>query len=268
MDGSLVALLIGAAAVMMGCAAEATPAPTPRPTAAAAPVPALTPAPEPTPGTIFRTGTPTPAATLTAVPAPTPTWVIPPTPRRMEVVPTATATPIPLADLNIDINRETIWRDLLDELYPHERSCIEAEAEPDGLDIPVLADLEYVPDHEAAMFACLEPGTARAVLLGAMVAILEGDDDFEILDDELACTRNMLADMDAAAVVAAMAQGAEDRLPAGEFIAGFYRCIPTVWVGPYDALDTPEDFEDRIDCVRKVLEGMDDAENMVAVIWE
>ncbi len=264
----LAALLIGAAAITMGCAAEATPTATSEPSSAAAPAPTLTPTPEPTSATIVRTGTPTPAATPMAVPVPTPTRVIPPTPRPAEVVPTATATPAPFARLGVDIHRETRWRDLVDDLYLHERTCIEAEAGPDGLDIPVLADLEYVPDHEAAMFACLEPGTARAVLLGAMVAILEGDDDFEILDDELACTRNMLAGMDAAAVVAAMAQGAEDRLPAGEFIAGFYRCITTAWVGPYDALDTPEDFEDRIDCVRKVLEGMDDAEIMVTVIWE
>ena len=33
------------------------------------------------------------------------------------------------------------------------------------------------------------------------------------------------------------------------------------------ALDTPEDFEDRMDCARKVLEGVD-AEVMVALIWE
>ena len=258
-----------------------TPVPTKAPEEMSTPTPPATQAESPTPDTtweiisvrtgIHRAGTPTPPSEPTAVAISTPVPVIPPTPKQRptEVAPAATATPSPFAILEVEIHRETPWRDLLDDLYPHERSCIEVEAGPDGLDMPVLADLEYVPDHEAAMFACLEPGTARAVLLGATVAILEEEeDDFEIPEEEVACIRNVLVEMDAAAVVAAMAHDAEDRLPAGKFMVGFYRCIPTAWVGPYDALNTPEDFEDRIDCVRKVLEGMDDAEIMVAVIWE
>ena len=155
----------------------------------------------------------------------------------------------------------------MDGLYPHERSCIEVEAGPDGLDLPVLADLDYALDHEVAMFACLEPGTARAVLLGATVAAIEEDDDFRIPDDEIACVRDMLTGIDAAAVVAAMAREAEDRLLAGEFMAGFFRCIPKTLVNPSAALGTLEDFEDRLDCTRKVLEGAN-ADIMVALIWE
>ena len=79
----------------------------------------------------------------------------------------------------------------------------------------MLDDYPYALDHEVAMFACLEPGTARAVLLGATVVGLEEDDDLRIPGDELACVRNMLTGMDAATVVAAMAYDAEDRLPAG-----------------------------------------------------
>ena len=92
--------------------------------------------------------------------------------------------------------------------------------------MPILLDMEYAADHEVAMFACLEAGTARAVLLGTMVANFQEDGDFRIPEDEVACIRNMLTGMDAATVVAAMAQGAEDRLPAGEFMAGFFRCTP------------------------------------------
>ena len=134
--------------------------------------------------------------------------------------------------------------------------------------MPVLVDFEYVPEQELAMFACLEPGTARAVLLGATVAAFEEDDDFRIPEDELACIRNVLTGMDAATVVAAMARDAEDRLPAGEFLAGFFQCIPKTWVsGMSGALSTPEDTENRIACAREVLASAD-AELMVALMWE
>ena len=254
-------------------APTSTPAPAETPISAEAPArtPTATPAnsatPEPTPATIIHTGTATPTFAPTPVPVPTPTRAAPPTPRPRptEAVPTATATPSPFASLEVDIGGETLWRDLLDELYPHERSCIEVEGGPDGLDIPILLDMEYAPDHEVAMFACLEPGTARAVLLGATVAAFQEDDDFEIPEDEVACIRNMLTGMDAAAVVAAMAFDAEDRLPAGEFMAGFFRCIPKTWAYSGAGYE-PEDTEERIDCARNALAGVN-AEIMVALMW-
>ena len=253
-----------------------TPAPTKAPEKRPTPAPPATHHESPTPdatreilsvhtGT-HRTGTATPTAPA-AVPTATPTRAIPPTPRRTTAIPTATATPSPFEHLDADIDRETLWRDLLADLYPHERSCIKVEAGPDGLVMPVLADLDYVLDHEVAMFACLEPGTARAVLLGATVAAFEEDDDFRIPEDEVACIRDVLTAMDAAAVVASMAYDVEDRLPAGEFVAGFFQCIPKTLVNPFAALDTPKDFEDRMDCARKVLEGAN-ADIMVALIWE
>ena len=280
----LVALLIGAAVITMGCAAEPAFTPTPSLTAAPTPAPTTMPTSEPTPGIIIRSGThrmgtanstvaptavpsSTPTATPTAVPTPTPTRVAPPTPRLRptEAVPTATATPSPFASLEVDIGGETLWQDLLDDLYPHERSCIEVEGEPDGLDMPILLDTQYALDHEVAMFACLEPGTARAVLLGATVAAFQEDDDFEIPEDEVACIRNMLTGMDAAAVVAAMAFDAENRLPAGEFMAGFFRCIPKTWAYSGAGYE-PEDTEERIDCARNALAGVN-AEIMVALMW-
>ena len=44
--------------------------------------------------------------------------------------------------------------------------------------MPVLLEFLYPLDQEVAMFACLEPGTARAVLLGAAVAFLQEDETF------------------------------------------------------------------------------------------
>ena len=224
----------------------------------------------PTPAIIHRAttrpiGTATLAITPTAIPTPTPTRVIPPTPRPPQAFPTATATPAPFASLEVDIDRETRWRDLLDHLYPHERSCIEAEGEPDRLDMPILPDFPYPLDHEAAVFACLEPGTARPVLLGATIAAFQQDGDFRIPEDEVACIRNMLTGMDAAAAVAAMAIGADDRLPAGEFMAGFFRCIPKAWAY-FGVWGEPEDIQERIDCARNALAGAN-AEIMVALIW-
>ena len=131
--------------------------------------------------------------------------------------------------------------------------------------MPILLDMEYAADHEVAMFACLEPGMARAVLLGTMVANFQEDSDFGIPEDEVACIRNVLAETDAAAVVAAMAQDAEDPLPAGEFMAGFFRCIPKGWVSAVAAPDTPEAFEEQVDCARDALAGLD-AEIMVALM--
>ena len=282
----LISLLIGAAVITMGCVSEPTPSPTPSLTAAPTPVPTTMPTPEPAQTIIIRTGThragtatpasaptpltpPKPTATPTAVPTPTPTRVIrpTPTPRPTEAVPTATATPAPFASLDVDIDEDTRWRDLLDGLYHHERSCVEVEGGLEGLDMPILDDLSYALEHDVAMFACLEPGTARAVLLGATVAAFEEDDDIEVPQDEVACIRNVLTGVDAAAVVAAMAYDAEDRLPAGEFFAGFFQCIPKTLVNPFAALDTTEDFEDRLDCTRKVLADAD-AEIMLALMWE
>ena len=74
----------------------------------------------------------------------------------------------------------------------------------------------------------------------------------------------MLAGMDAAAVVAAMAFDAEDPLYGGEFTAGFYRRIPKTWVAIGNAQSSPKEIEDRTDCARKVLAGLD-AEIMVAL---
>ena len=271
--------LIGAAVIIMGCMdAPATPPTTP---AASPPALTLTPTPEPTPANIARTdarrtGTATPASaptavpSPTAVPAPTPTRVIPHTqrPRPTEPFPTATATPSPFASLEVDIGRETLWRDLLDDLYPHERACIEVEGEPDGLDLPILVHGQYYTlEHEVAMFACLEPGTARAVFLGAMVADFEQDDGVEIPENEVACIRDMLTGMDAAAVVAAMAFDAEDPLIAGEFMAGFYRCIPEGVVSVGAIGSTPESIGNRIDCAREVLEVVN-AEIMIALMRE
>ena len=133
------------------------------------------------------------------------------------------------------------------------------------MDMPILPDFQYPLDQEVAMFACLEPGTARAVLLGATLAVFEEDADFEIPEDEVACIRNMLAGMDAAAVVTAMALGAEDPLPAGEFMARSFRCIPKGWASAFTALNTPEDTEERLDCAREALAGVN-AEIMVALM--
>ena len=255
----LVVLLIGAAVTTMGCVSEPTLSPTPAFPAPSPMAPILTPTPEPTLGIIAapaQRDPPPPTPTFTPTAVPLPARVAPPT---------ATATPAPFASLEVDIHVDTRWRDLLDGLYPHERSCIEPLGGPDGLDMPILLDSEYATDHQVAMFACLEAGTARAVLLGAMVANFQEDGDFEIPEDEVACIRNVLTGMDAAAVVAAMAQDTEDPLPAGEFMAGFFRCIPKGWVSAFPAPDTPEAFGERVDCARDALAGLD-AEIMVALM--
>ena len=277
----LVVLLIGAAVITMGCVGEPAPSPTPAVPAPSPMAPTLTPISEPTPGIIIHTatGTTNPAYAPTPVPTLTPTRAVPPTekPKPTEPVPTAAAMPATFARLAVDIDQDTLWQDLLDELYPHEQSCIEVKA-ADSLDKPILSYTQYVLNHEVAMFACLDPGTARAVLLGAMVANFQEDTGFfGIPDDELACLRSMMVGMDAAAVVAAMAFDAEDPMYGGQFMAGFYRCIPKTWVAMGsgiaqsssmdNAQNSPKDIEDRTDCARKVLTGVN-AEIMVALMRE
>ena len=211
LTGLLIVLVLG------GCRND-DPQPSPSPTHAAA-TPAATQA-------ASRT-TPTPAATKAAA--------------RPAATPTATAMPIPdrtpeppagIAELAVAIDGETPWREVYETLSAVERSCIgdalgSEQLEP-ALQWPVVNEDE-TEEWEVRVYACLDPPTARAVLLAAVTATLLEEGDAEPTEQQLACARGVLAQADATAAVAATLPGA-DRGPVAAVFGGVAGCFPELLI--------------------------------------
>ena len=223
----------------------AQPEPTLTQTATATVMASPTPTQRPSPGsTAIPTSLPTPSPTAIRTAAPT--------------LPPLTATPTPFPDFSGHIGPGTIWGEIAADLNPQEQSCIE-EVEY-GLDQPILGGGVYANDYDVKMFACLGQGTARAILLAAMIAGFEEADGRKISATEISCIKDRMVQWNAADVVAGMAGETADRLPAGEFFSGFLRCAHE-WLAHllagslYD--EGNEVTQDATECVRDILHAMD-----------
>ena len=263
-----------------------TPAPTPIPTATAVPaptpIPTATAVPTPTPiPTATAVPAPTPIPAATAVPAPTPvpaaTAVPAPTP-----IPTATATPAPapahtptpipagpipeppgaVANLDIDVDSDTVWQELFDGFTASEQSCIREalgdELLQTTLEQPVLSHPD-TGEREAQIFSCLGPQVAESVSFSILVAGMEEEIETKLSEDEKSCVREAFADTDVPALITAP----DDSAVVVELRIVMLSCAPAQLLSIALGVNV-ELSEDEVSCLRESFTEIDAAALMAA----
>ena len=161
-----------------------------------------------------------------------------------------------IADLNIYIGSDTVWKEVFDTLAAPEQSCIR-----DALDGELLESVLARPildgdweQWEVSIFVCLAPGTARSILLSDMVADIEENPEFS--GEETSCLRGLVAGVDPAALVAAGEDSAEVEEFAGRMIA----CIPDTFISLILAglgLSMEDLGQEEASCLREWVIGAD-----------
>ena len=169
------------------------------------------------------------------------------------LTPTSTPTPVPtpsatapsgtIAELNVTVDSNTIWREVFTSVTAVEQSCIR-EALGDELESVLDRTLfsEYSSgyswidtfrgiirqDWEAQVYSCLAPATTRAIFLSMTVSGLE-EEGGELSGDEVACLRAWVVDVDVAVLIAILAE--EDHAAElDEVIPALVRCVPDVFL--------------------------------------
>ena len=239
-------------------AATATPTPVPTPATAPTPVPTATVTPGPTPiPTATATPVPTPIPTATATPAPTPIPTTAPTP-----IP-ASPTPEPsgaVANLDINVDNDTVWQELFDGFTASEQSCIRdalgGELLQSTLKQPVLIDRDW---DAAQVFSCLGPQVAESVFLFILVAGMEEQVGTKLSEDEKACFRELFTDTDVPALITA----SDDSAAFAEFWITRLSCAPAQLLSSAFGADV-ELSEDEASCLRESIAEIDAAVLMAA----
>ena len=193
-----------------------------------------------------------------ALPA-TPTATHTPTP--IPVSPTPEQPAAAIAELDISIASDTVWREVFDTLTTAEQSCIRNalgdELEP-ALGRPVMSVSDSPEQWEVSIFSCLAPETARAIYFPIVIAEME--DEVELSEDELACLREAMAATDVAAVVAAMVADADDHTAAAAFFSDFMSCLPDLLLSTMLAemgVEREALSADEVSCLRGLLADVD-----------
>ncbi len=193
---------------------------------------------------------------LTATPVATNT----PTPTLIPASPTPEQSAAAIAELDVSIDSDTVWQDVFDTLTVSEQSCVRnalGDELESALGRPVVS--EYTPGQwEVSIFTCLAPETARAVYLS--ILITEMQEDVELSEDEVSCMRKSVAATDAAVVIAAIAQDADDHTAAAESFTEIFRCLPDLlltFIIPEMGLEREELSEDEVACLRGLMANVD-----------
>ena len=168
--------------------------------------------------------------------------------------------PEPLA---IHVDADTIWQDVFDALASSEQSCIRSELDDDllrsALDRRILTDADS-EQWEVSIFTCLTPDNARSLFVATMVAGLQDETRAgELSGEEISCLRDLVAELDVAALVAATLQGEDDPALA-EVAVGVLGCVPDVIVGGMFAemgVDVGDWSAEERSCLRELVAGMD-----------
>ena len=126
----------------------------------------------------------------------------------------------------LTLDRGTSWQDVFETLTASEQPCIRdlGDEVPALLARKVLRD-EATEDWESDFFACLDPETGRDLLLGSMLVGME-EEGLEVGAAETACLREVLAEVDPAAFVAATGDEGPDF---NAFVGGVWRCLPDLF---------------------------------------
>ena len=168
------------------------------------------------------------------------------------------------------VDADTVWQDVFDSVSGVEQACIRSEVDGDVLD-SVLEERVMTDDETeewvASIFGCLTPDNARSLFLNTMVGGLREEMDVEaVSDEEMSCLRDLVADLDVAALVAADAAGEAD-LEFADLSAILIGCLPEVFLELMVAglgVDVDELSEDELSCIREWMSETDWAALMTA----
>ena len=205
---------------------------------------------------------PEPAVSGTTLPATveTPTTTAPTTTTSTTPTTTSTTTTVPVAEVLVSIEDDTVWRDVLDSLPEAEQQCIlEALGDEleDVMDLAVLSDADG--EWQAPLLACLDPDATRELYLAIIVAGVEADFMAGVGPQEEACLRERLSDEDLPALAA------DPESPdAARFFGEMMGCIPDVlfsmfmeeMVGATGAAGL-ELSEEQVSCVQDAMADID-----------
>jgi len=159
-----------------------------------------------------------------------------------------------------DVDRDADWQYVFDTLTPSEQSCIRDAVgeELDGVLRQAILDEDEMSQQELALLPCLPPQLVRAVFLAGMVLGME-DDGMAVDEEQEACLREVVDEMDVAALVSVIASesGASDDAAQAEnaaqlleLMAGLLRCLPDL----FDAgVDEPDDYADGVEGAARVV---------------
>ncbi len=138
---------------------------------------------------------------------------------------------------DFEIGHGTVWRDVFEMLAGAEQSCVRDAV---GADLNrvlsrEILDEDEVGQQELALLPCLPPRILRTVFLTGMMLGME-DDGVPVAEEQEACLREVVDEMDMAALISVLAYEAggsndaaeaEDAAQLLEMMAGFLRCPTT-----------------------------------------
>ena len=267
-------------------AAAAAPTPVPTATAAAAPTPIPTdngcrrPLRPPPPQRLPQPLRPSPPATAAAAPTPVPTTTAipsayahrPPQLPAPTLTSAHTPTPIPasptpepsgaVANLDINVDSDTVWQELFDGFTASEQSCIRdalgSESLRSTLKQPVLSNAD-TDERDVQIFSCLGPQVAEAVFLFILVAAMEEEIETKLSEDEKSCFRESLTDTDVPALITAP----DDSAVVVELRIVMLSCAPAQLLSIALGVNV-ELSEDEVSCLRESFTEIDAAALMAA----
>ena len=167
-----------------------------------------------------------------------------------------------MADLSVPIDGDTRWRDLYDTLSRHEQDCIRDSLGAGLLQMvkgePVsLNAYDWAQEWQVVVFNCLDAETGRAILLFDMVAGFWEDELPSV--QEMNCMMQIAAETDPAAAVSSLLADSSDRIPMGEFWAGFIQCMPDRFIhmtfGYGDGSEFPD--SETAECLHQAIATLD-----------
>ena len=134
-----------------------------------------------------------------------------------------------VAELEIEVDGNTLWRDVYDTLSDSELSCLREELGDERLQVVLKLPIIFEGDAEtwmATAYGCLLPERARTLSASALIAGIAQEEGVELSGSEQACVRESVSDINPADAIAAMTVDAEDPSAAAELLSSLLRCIP------------------------------------------
>ena len=156
------------------------------------------------------------------------------------------------------LSGEPLWSEVFDDSSASAQACIReslGEADLDAaLARPVTSD-DFPTDDDLSMLACIGPEHARDVVLSGLVWSMQSESGIEIGDEEMACLRESMADID----VIGMVESSDDAA-AIVLLGSFGRCLGDAFLSLM-LVDSGAEFEDLSDgekaCLRELQAGVD-----------